>query len=161
MKKKEAVHSGDYNLDLLKHNSHSPTNEFIDLNFAHSYIPLISKPTRVTSTTATLIDNIFTNIIHKSSITNGIIITDISDHFPVIYIKHADNNPEKQTEFKLKRVINETTRKAFKNDISNADWTKILEDKNPQTSYTTFHSQISKIFEKKISSEKGKNRLSE
>ena len=94
--KKEVIHTGDYNLDLLKHDSHIPTNSFIDLNFAQSFIPLISKPTRVTKDTASLIDNIFTNTIHKSPITNGIIITDISDHFPIIYIKYSDQNTVKK-----------------------------------------------------------------
>ena len=38
----------DYNLDLLKANSHSQTNEFLELNLRKSLIPCISKPTRIT-----------------------------------------------------------------------------------------------------------------
>ena len=53
---------GDYNIDLLKHSTHNPTSEFLDLMFSNSFIPLIYKPTRETHKTATLIDNIFTNI---------------------------------------------------------------------------------------------------
>ena len=51
---------GDYNIDLLKHCTHNPTSEFLDLMFSNSFIPLINKPTRVTPQTATIIDNIFT-----------------------------------------------------------------------------------------------------
>ena len=40
-------HLGDYNIDLIKHSSHPPTNDFIDINFAHSYYPIISKPTEL------------------------------------------------------------------------------------------------------------------
>ena len=51
---------GDYNIDLLKHCTHNPTSEFLDLMFSNSFIPLINKPTCVTPKTATIIDNIFT-----------------------------------------------------------------------------------------------------
>ena len=56
---------GDYNIDLLKHSTHNPTSEFLYLMFSNSFIPLMNKPTRVTHKTATLIDNIFTNIYIK------------------------------------------------------------------------------------------------
>jgi hypothetical protein len=54
---KTIYHMGDYNLDLLKADSHPLTNDFIDINFSRSLIPTIRKPTRITDTTATLIDN--------------------------------------------------------------------------------------------------------
>ena len=41
--------------------SHQPSNEFINLMLSYSLYSLISKPTRITSSTATLIDNIFIN----------------------------------------------------------------------------------------------------
>ena len=44
--------------------------------------PLITKPTRVTRTTATLIDNILTNDI-DIQYERGIIIDDLSDHLPI------------------------------------------------------------------------------
>ena len=52
---------GDYNLDLLKHDKHPLTENFLDVMYAHSFIPVINRPTRVTMNTFTLIDNIFTN----------------------------------------------------------------------------------------------------
>ena len=58
---------GDFNLDLLNTDSHSVTNEFINTSFSHMLYPLISKPTRITSYSTTLIDKIFTNNISASS----------------------------------------------------------------------------------------------
>ena len=52
---------GDFNLDLLKHELHRQTEEFSDILYANSYIPMINRPTRVTRDTCTPIDNIFTN----------------------------------------------------------------------------------------------------
>ena len=50
---------GDFNLDFLNTDLHSATNEFINALFSHFLYPLISRPTRLTSYSATLIDNIF------------------------------------------------------------------------------------------------------
>jgi hypothetical protein len=73
---------GDFNLDLRHYDSHHFTQEFLDSLFPHMLIPLITKPTRVTSHSATLIDNIFTNCFQQNTL-NGLILNDISDHFPV------------------------------------------------------------------------------
>ena len=35
---------GDYNIDLLKHATHNPTSEFLDLMFSNSFIPLAISP---------------------------------------------------------------------------------------------------------------------
>ena len=51
----------DWNLNLMKHHKHDKTSEFLDIMFSHAFFPLISRPTRITSNTASLIDNIFTN----------------------------------------------------------------------------------------------------
>ena len=53
--------------------------------FSSTFYPLISKPTRITNISATLIDNIFVNYVdecHKC----GILFTDLSDHQPVFQI---------------------------------------------------------------------------
>ena len=47
---------GDFN--LLNSDSHSATSEFLDNMISLMLLPIISRPTRVTSSSATLIDNI-------------------------------------------------------------------------------------------------------
>ena len=39
---------GDLNIDLLKHENHSPTFDFLDIMYSYSMFLLITKPTRVT-----------------------------------------------------------------------------------------------------------------
>ena len=50
---------GDFNVNLLNYNEHNQTNEFLDSRASDSFIPLISQPTRVTSHSNTLMDNIY------------------------------------------------------------------------------------------------------
>ena len=52
---------GDFNIDLAKYSSHAEISEFYDLLSSHGYRPHILQPTRVISTSATLIDNILIN----------------------------------------------------------------------------------------------------
>ena len=52
---------GNLNIDLLKHENHNPTSGLLDIMYSYNMFPLITKPTRVTKDTATLIDHTFTN----------------------------------------------------------------------------------------------------
>ena len=81
--------TGDFNLDLLKDDSHSVTAQFIESLFAFGFLPMITKPIRITAHSATLIDNIFTNNTTVSS-KSGLIISDISDHLPIFSIVFGD-----------------------------------------------------------------------
>ena len=58
----------DFNANLLNYNKHNPTNEFLDSLASNSSAPLILQPTRITSHSNTLIDNIFLNIIDPNII---------------------------------------------------------------------------------------------
>ena len=52
---------GDFYIDLLKDETHTPTSEFLDLICSYHLVPTILKPTHITETAATIIDNIMTN----------------------------------------------------------------------------------------------------
>ena len=76
---------GDYNLDLLKHDSDSKINDFLTIFFDHNMFPLIDRPTRITYHSATLLDNIFTNIF-DNKIKYGVCVSDITDNYPIFQI---------------------------------------------------------------------------
>ena len=43
----------DHNLDLLKESKHTPTHEFLETIYDTGLVPTITKPTIITSSTAT------------------------------------------------------------------------------------------------------------
>ena len=53
---------GDFNVNLLNDNEHNQTNELLDFLASNSFISLILQPSRITSHSNTLIDNIFSNV---------------------------------------------------------------------------------------------------
>ena len=59
---KLSVIMGDMNIDLLQCQSHIKTNDYLDNLFSNGFVPEITKPTRITSHSATLIDHIYIQI---------------------------------------------------------------------------------------------------
>ena len=57
----DAYLMGDFNVDLLKIGTQGPTSDYFGEFTSGGFYPLVSLPTRLTDTTATLIDNIWTN----------------------------------------------------------------------------------------------------
>ena len=56
---KELICGMDNNMDLLKSSEHSMTQKFIDNSLGNDMLPTITRPMRITHSTATLIDNVF------------------------------------------------------------------------------------------------------
>ncbi len=101
---------GDFNIDLLNPNGHQKTTEFIQTMYSNSLFPVITKPSRITIDTATLIDNIFTNEINYE-IVGGLLINDISDHLPVFAIfQNFFGTKTKQKTYTFEMTRNRTPR---------------------------------------------------
>ena len=93
--------------------------------YSSNLLPVITKPTRITSHTATLIDHIYTNA-STDQIIPGIVTTDISDHLPTFcFIRRQI------TRLKPKRFFRDYSNfdsKTYLNDIKSVDWSSILND---------------------------------
>ena len=63
---------GDFNIDLLNYTTDNKVSEFLDKMCSSSLLPLITHPTRISKTSQTLIDNIFSTIISDDSKTGNI-----------------------------------------------------------------------------------------
>ena len=139
--------AGDYNINLLNHDTHQLTAEFLNIMYSNSFIPLINRPTRVTEHSATLIDNVFTNGL--TSIINslqGILISDITDHFPVFTINR--NFTCKETEAVLvKRSYSDRNKQHFLQLISDLDWNEIYNCCDTQQAFYLYHQIFTKHYD--------------
>jgi hypothetical protein len=138
---------GDFNINLLKQNLHSPTKHFLDTILSHGFFPLINKPTRITTESVTLIDNILTNV-HDLQTKSGIWMVDISDHLPVFSIL-----PNRSMNFEIKkklskRMITPEKMNKFKFDLQNYDWTDIENLQDVNLMYASFVNTVQKLYEK-------------
>ena len=85
---------GDYNINLLNFVTHQKTNDFVDNVISQGFIPHITKPIRITSNSATLIDHLYSNQNHPNY-ESGIIVTDVADHFGIFHIIYGTLRPKK------------------------------------------------------------------
>lgn len=139
---------GDFNINLLNTNTHARTNDFINSMYSNSLFPVITKPTRISDHSATLIDHIYTNCVSQQYGKSGILFSDISDHLPIFYIAHDISFTKVNEAVGHHRVINETTISNFRADLSNINWENIYSTNDPQTSYTNFEKVLKIAYEK-------------
>ena len=76
---KNMILLGDFNIDLLHYGDDNRTKIFSDHMYSSSLSPQITTPTRITPSSKTLIDNIFSNSADESPI-RGNLSYSISDH---------------------------------------------------------------------------------
>ena len=131
---------GDFNIDLIKYQHHVFTTESLDNMFSHFLLPLINRPTRITSHTASLIDNIITNNTTRES-SSGILITDIPDHLPIYTVPFGQelSNNNNQAYKLRKRNINAVTNERFQNEPAKCNWEDVYcVTDNPDEGYDNF-----------------------
>ena len=136
----------DFNINLLNADGHGATQDFLDIMCSNSLLPTITKPTRVTKNSATLIDNIFTNgLLGAQYILTYILYCDITDHLPVFYIDYSSNTKSEET-FIKKRIYSESNITSFSSALRSHNWDHVLSDGDPQSSYSMFINDYMKIY---------------
>ena len=137
----ECIIGLDHNLDLLKQSVHSKTQEFLECILDHNLLPTITKPTRISKTSATLIDNILISKKLQPNYESLIIVDDLSDQLPCL-VKLKNFKPTGNKNFILKRVINNKVVKKINEDLSKIDWNIKMKDKPASDSFHAFHSDL-------------------
>ena len=145
---KDILLMGDFNFDLLKSESNKDTSLFLDLIYNTNLFPTITSPTRLTSRSNTLIDNIFSNILADDSISGN---TDfaISDHLGQFlmlpFTFKADCKPKNIYQRNLKFFVEEN----FLNDMKKVKWDQIINTEKGDTnmSFNTFLKKIENILD--------------
>ena len=125
-KNKEIVLLDDFNIDLLEYEKDHNTTDFLYQMYSASLVPYLTSPTRITSHSRTLIDNIFSTDVSENAI-SGNIVTSISDHLaqslflPIDQLKTNNNKNIYQRNFKC------FNQQIFLEDIQNLNWNNVLE----------------------------------
>ena len=155
--KKEVMLLGDYNINLLNCDSDKNTSEFLELLLSFSFLPRIMKPTRITSRSQTLIDNIFYNELHSNIVADNI-TTDISHHLTQFVAIPGDWLTEIKNQEIYRRNYKTLNSDKFKKDFNKINCTNIFADKNVDDTYDSFLEETEKILNKHIPLEKVSNR---
>ena len=133
---------GDFNINLLNTDKHVQSSDFLETMYLFSLFPFITKPTRVTKSTVTLIDNIYSNHIHNNVSFN----TDITDHLPIFTIS-KDFKISHKDRFHLIRNTNTDNIKTFNRKIQSLNWEEIINCNDCQIAYSQFHDLFIKYYD--------------
>ena len=110
LKSHEIILGMDHNLDLLKSHLNQATTDFVDTNLDKELIPCITKPTRITQTSATLIDDVIISRSLQRSYDSFVIIEDISDHFACLVVLKDQKKSIKGPRFITTRNLGDLTK---------------------------------------------------
>ena len=142
---------GDLNIDLFKHDVHGPTSESLDTIYSYNVYPLITKPTRVTTSSATLIDHILSNNIDiPYGHTQGILCTSMSDHFAIFHIA-GNMSTSKLTppvSLKLTRDMRRKKIDKLSTEMHKINWNNLFCINDAQSAFSTFHKMLSDVYNK-------------
>merc|ERR1711895_198108 len=141
----QVILMGDFNICLLHDNSHS--NMFRNIMQSNSLFPTILEPTRVATITRdgqqviteSLIDNIFVN--DSLSYISGIILCDISYHYPVFISIPCKSDTLNNDTFEVNyRLIDDFRIRKFKSAIpNNSIIMSLIYIQSAEAAFTSFY----------------------
>ena len=134
----------DHNLDFLKACSHGQTN-FIQYNLDLGMIPVITHPTRITKSSATLIDKIIVSQNFCGKYVGSILVNDMSDHLPTICVINSFTTVGRDQVIITSRNTRPKNMKALRTQLINHDWSQDLIDESPSVNMKKVHKVITNI----------------
>ena len=140
----------DHNLDFLKSEKHPQTQTFLEFNLESDMLPTITRPTRVTRTSATLIDNVFISKRLQNNCNSLILLDDISDHFPSLVSLNNQRCLKKEPKKIKTREINDKKISQIMNKLDRIEWVKELTDLDADNAFSSFHKHLVETIESEI-----------
>lgn len=125
-------------------------NRLLNTTSSNGFYPVITKPTPVSSKSASFLGNIFTNISYKGIA--GIFVTDISNHFPIFVNVYN---------FSLKDEAREVRNKSKSSVITVFQLFQAKSENNPNIVHNVFIEELQLIYDNilyQISKKKGRSK---
>ena len=142
---KEYIIGMDHNFDLLKYSKHDLTQDLLELILDHGMFPAIALPTRITKTTATLIDNIFESKNLFKNYTIGVLINDLSDHLPCLLVSQGARALWNELRQVYCKKITPKIIKLIQEKLKRKDWSNIVYNKDLNSAFESFHNNLLSI----------------
>ena len=155
----------DHNLDLLKACSHQQTQCFLDIILDNELLASITRLTRITQQSATLIDNIFISEILQHNFDSAVIINDISDHLPIITMMKQTKVTDKSAIKFYSRKLNRKKIHQINEELHAVDSNGVLNSEDCNKNFNIFcdilHKSMNKIAPLQYVRISGKRRYTE
>ena len=136
---------GDLNIDFLKSDDHKSTGALLDVLYSYNVFALITKPTRVTEKTATIIDHIWTNNFDVDTHhIQGILCTSMTDHYAIFHIAGNITHDNIVNDLPtLRRDIGHKSIKKIIDEMKIISWQSVLDENITHLAYSKYHEIVS------------------
>ena len=132
---------GDFNIDLMnlvsanQNRLDSNTLKFLECPLSHGLYPICLVPSRITDTSYSLIDNIFSP---ESAVSTYVIPDDLSDHciFMADFLLYFPYNEKKSTK---RRDFGEKIVLKLKEELGDVGWSSVIDEMDPNQSLDNFY----------------------
>ena len=139
----EVIVLGDFNIDIL---GRMP-NSLQSVCATHDLTQLIGEPTRVTNTTSTLIDHVYTN--DDRTITScGVIQIGISDHYMTYISRKSGRNRRQDQATCTRRDWSKFNADCYQRDLAQTPWHVINKLADPDQMLAVFTDQLQTVIER-------------
>ena len=161
----EIIITGDFNLDLLKYETHSSTSEYLDLMITHELLPVITKPTRIKHSSATLIDHFFCKL---TDLHSGILVSELSgshgftDHYPIFCIIETGRKAKVNGKQFTRKYFTHKGHRSRREGLRRENWDDFYNESDPTIVYEIFQDNYCKHYQSSITTKTvtiGQNRL--
>ena len=142
---KDVLLIGDVNCDLLTNNPSCYTKKMNEVSESFQMKQVIKEATRITETSETLIDHIYTNFPEKIS-HSGVIHTGLSDHCYVYTIMGKEINTDPNDhKYSINRSYKYFDEVSFKSDMRKVNWFEIVHCNNIDDAVNSFEMKFLEI----------------
>ena len=122
---------------------------YLNLIYQNSFIPIVNKPSRVTRKTSTILDHILTNSPVNTNFKTFIFKIDISDHFPICFLQPTSRPREENGATCInKKVININAIEMFKQELYKTSWDDVINNKDLSDAYNYFLHKLIVLYNK-------------
>ena len=139
---------GDLNLDIFKSiDVNNSATHLLDNFSLMGYIQIVSRATRVTNNSFSLIDNIFVKDLISNIDKTYVLQSDLSDHFPILSVFNLSKEKIKHPTPPPSRIFNDNNKSAFLRSLESLSWEPVLDIECPNLSYDCFFSIFKDLFD--------------
>ena len=135
---------GDFNLNALDLANNKFVSEYIETVFTHGFLQIITKPTRVSGNSATLIDHILTNSTAQNH-DSFIICSRLSDHFPIAHQINLTRTKQSQNSFESRKFTSDNFQR-FNSALNNYNWNHVTDLNCAQEAANNFLSTFDTLY---------------
>ena len=129
-------------MDFLKSNKHESTQDYINQKLELGMLPMVTRPTRITKTSATLIDNIIVSMNYVGRYSCNVLIDNISDHLPSILLLSGITAHKKRPVLIKSRNLRKHNMEVLKQSLDNTNFKRLIVVNDLNTSFSNVHSKL-------------------